>query len=57
LKRLLHFIDLIVVKTLLKQSSININEVTKKTTALHIAVKNGKIPLVTLLLEFGANPK
>jgi len=45
------------VKTLLKESSLNVNEVTKKTTALHIAAKNGKTPLVTLLLEYGANPK
>jgi len=49
-------VNVLAVKTLLKVKSLNINEVTKKSTALHIAVKNSKIPLVSLLLDHGADP-
>jgi ankyrin repeat protein len=46
----------LVLKELLKQEKLNVNEITPKGTALHIAAKIGKLELITELLELGANP-
>lgn len=40
----------------MKLEKLNVNEITTKGTALHIAAKIGKLELVNELLELGANP-
>jgi hypothetical protein len=44
-----------VLKLILKQEKINLNENTTKGTALHVAAKVGKPEVVQLLIELGAN--
>jgi len=44
-----------VVKILLNTGRINVNEVTCKGTALHIAAKNGKLCIVSYLISHGAD--
>lgn len=44
-----------VVKLLLNTGRINVNEVTCKGTALHIAAKNGKVCIVSFLIAHGAD--
>ena len=43
------------VKMLLKEDYIKVNQVTEKGTALHIAAKNGNIDMVALLIGNGAD--
>lgn len=45
----------IVLKLIMKQEKLNINELTNKGTALHVAAKVGKMDVVKFLLELGAN--
>ena len=44
-----------VVKLLLNTGRINVNEVTCKGTALHIAAKNAKVCIVSFLISSGAD--
>ena len=43
------------VKLLLKEDYVQVNQVTNKGTALHIAAKNGNIDMVQLLIDNGAD--
>ena len=42
-------------KQLIKQQTIKINQVTERGSALHIAAKNGKPEIISLLLENDAD--
>jgi len=44
-----------VIKIILNSKEVNVNEITCKGTALHIAAKNGKAPIISLLLSNGAD--
>jgi len=45
-----------VIKLLLNVKEVNVNDISCKGTALHIAAKNGKAPIVSLLISSGADP-
>lgn len=40
---------------ILKRTDVKINQVSDKGTALHVAAKHGKLELVSLLLDNGAD--
>jgi len=44
------------VKLLISFPSININQTSIRGSALHIAAKEGRVQIVSLLLENNANP-
>ena len=47
--------NFLVMRIILKQDKVNINELTPKGTALHIAAKSGRIEFVQSLIELGAD--